>query len=82
METENNTVLYSKNMLEKLPMASTTKIVTALTVIENCDDLDKLVTVPKTATLVEGSSIYLREGEKLTIIPSYTALLHINKNKY
>ncbi|MBQ3047778.1 MAG: D-alanyl-D-alanine carboxypeptidase [Clostridia bacterium] len=67
METENNTVLYSKNMLEKLPMASTTKIVTALTVIENCDDLDKLVTIPKKATLVEGSSIYLREGEKLTI---------------
>lgn len=67
METTNNTVLYSKNKDEKLPMASTTKIVTALTVIENCKDLDKLVVVPKKATLVEGSSIYLRADEKLTI---------------
>lgn len=67
METTNNTVLYSKNKDEKLPMASTTKIVTALTVIENCKDLDKLVTIPKKATLVEGSSIYLRADEKLTI---------------
>ena len=67
METTNNSVLYSKNKDERLPMASTTKIVTALTVIENCDDLDKIVTVPKKATLVEGSSIYLRAGEQLTI---------------
>ena len=67
METQNNTVLYSKNMKEKLPMASTTKIVTALTVIEHCEDLDKIISVPKKATLVEGSSIYLRAGEQLTI---------------
>ncbi len=67
METLHNRILYSKNENERLPMASTTKIVTALTVIENCDDLDKLVTVPKSATLVEGSSIYLKEGEQLTI---------------
>lgn len=67
METLNNTVLYSKNMKEKLPMASTTKIVTALTVIEHCEDLDKIISVPKKATLVEGSSIYLRAGEQLTI---------------
>ena len=45
METQNNTVLYSKNMKEKLPMASTTKIVTALTVIEHCEDLDKIISV-------------------------------------
>lgn len=67
METLHNRVLYSKNENEKLPMASTTKIVSALTVIENCDDLEKLVTVPKSATLVEGSSIYLKAGEQLTV---------------
>jgi len=67
IESENNTVLYSKNMEQKLPMASTTKIITALTVIENCEDLNKVVEIPKKATLVEGSSIYLRQGEKLTI---------------
>lgn len=67
LETLHDKVLYSKNENEKLPMASTTKIITALTVIENCDDLEKLITVPKKATLVEGSSIYLRENEKLTV---------------
>lgn len=67
IETSQGKVLYAKNENEKLPMASTTKIVTALTVIENVDDIDKLVTVPKKATLVEGSSIYLRENEQLTI---------------
>ena len=67
IETSSNKVLYSKNELEKLPMASTTKIITALTVIENCDNLDKKIKVPKKATLVEGSSIYLKENEQLSI---------------
>lgn len=67
IETTNNTVLYSKNENLKLPMASTTKIVTALTVIENCEDLDKIVTIPTNATNVEGSSIYLKKDEKYTI---------------
>lgn len=67
IETSNNKVLYSKNELEKLPMASTTKILTAITVIENCENIDKVIKVPKKATRVEGSSIYLREGEELSI---------------
>ncbi len=67
METLHDKVLYSKNKDMQLPMASTTKIVTAITVIENCDNLDELITVPRKATLVEGSSIYLRENEKLSI---------------
>ena len=67
LETTNNNILYSKNENEKLPMASTTKIITALTVLENCDDLDKKITIPLKATLVEGSSIYLKENEILSI---------------
>ena len=43
-------------------MASTTKIITAITVLENCDDLDKKITIPLKATLVEGSSMYLKEN--------------------
>ena len=60
-------LLYSKNENMKLPMASTTKIFTALTVIENCKDLNEKVNVPKQATLTEGTSIYLKENEKLTV---------------
>ena len=67
LETTNNNILYSKNENEKLPMASTTKIITAITVLENCDDLDKKITIPLKATLVEGSSIYLKENEILSI---------------
>ena len=67
IETRNDTILYSKNHTQQLPMASTTKIVTAITVIENCKDLDELVKIPKKATLVEGTSIYLRENEELTV---------------
>lgn len=67
IETTNNSTLYRKNENEKLPMASTTKIVTALTVLENCENIDKVISIPLKATLVEGSSIYLKENEKLSI---------------
>ena len=59
-------VLSETNKDLKLPMASTTKILTALTVIENFD-LDKVIKVDKSSTNIEGSSIYLKEGEHLTV---------------
>ncbi len=55
-------VLYCKNADERLPMASTTKIVTALTVLNNIADIDEVVTVDKQACGIEGSSVYLTEG--------------------
>ncbi len=66
IEANSGRILYSENENVKLPMASTTKILTALTVIENFD-IQKEITVPKSAVGIEGSSIYLREGEKLTV---------------
>lgn len=67
MEQTSGRVLYQKNTQMQLPMASTTKIVTALTVLNACENVDEVVTVPKAAVGVEGSSVYLREGEKLTV---------------
>lgn len=61
-----NRVLYSENMEQKLPMASTTKIATAITVIENCN-LDETVTVSEEASLTEGSSIWLEKGERMSV---------------
>ncbi len=58
--------LFEENAHERLPMASTTKIMTALAVLENCS-LDEKVTVKKEYTNVEGSSMYLQEGEVLTV---------------
>ncbi len=72
IEVHTGRVLYENNADEQKPMASTTKILTAITVIENVDNLDKTVIVPKSCVGIEGSSIYLIEGEEL----SYRQLLY------
>ena len=66
MELTTGTVLSENNADAKLPMASTTKILTAIIVIEDCN-LDEEITVPDKAVGVEGSSIYLKHGEKINI---------------
>lgn len=59
-------LLYEKNGFEKLSMASTTKIMTAILAIENCG-MDDVVTISSTASGVEGSSLWLEVGEKLSV---------------
>ena len=66
MEKDTGIVLLSKNAHQKLPMASTTKIMTALVVIENCS-LGETVEVASKAYGVEGSSMYLKAGEKISV---------------
>lgn len=66
MELESGTILHSKNAEARLPMASTTKIMTALIVAEDCD-LSEVITVPDEAVNVEGSSIYLKKGESISV---------------
>jgi len=63
---ETGRILLSEHGDEPLPMASTTKIMTALIAIEN-GDLNEVVTIPAEAQGVEGSSIYLQAGETLTL---------------
>lgn len=58
--------LYTKNADTRLPMASTTKIMTALVAIERCP-LEKEVLVADEAIGTEGSSLYLKKGEALTM---------------
>lgn len=65
LEGNTNTVLYSKNENKQLPMASTTKIVTAILAIENCKDLDERFLISDNAVGIEGTSIYLKSGERL-----------------
>ncbi len=59
-------VLFEQNKDEILPMASTTKIMTALLTLEE-EDLDEYFTVNSKAILVEGSSMGLKEGDKVTL---------------
>ena len=59
-------VLYEKNPTERSLIASTTKIMTALIVCEQCNVLDRM-RIPKEAVGIEGSSMYMKEGEVLTL---------------
>ncbi|WMJ82330.1 D-alanyl-D-alanine carboxypeptidase family protein [Clostridium sp. MB40-C1] len=66
MDATTGSILYSKNKDVKYPPASTTKIMTALLVLENCK-LDEVVTIGKEPPLADGSKIYIFEAEKLTV---------------
>ena len=66
MEAETGRVLYESNAHEALPMASTTKIMTALLALEKGNLQDTVVAGPN-AYGVPGTSIYLEMGEKLTL---------------
>lgn len=73
-EWKSGAVLHSHNGDVRLPMASTTKIMTAILVAELLP-LDRVVTVAKEAAGTEGSSIYLYAGEKITVEALLYALL-------
>ena len=74
IDAVNGTVLYEKNADEILPMASTTKIMTALVALTEMPP-DTHITVDERAVGVEGSSIYLTAGESLTLEQLLYALL-------
>lgn len=59
-------VLFSRNPDRRSLIASTTKIMTALVVCEQCNVLDRM-RIPREAVGIEGSSMYLKEGEVLTL---------------
>ena len=67
MNAESGEVLYEQNVDVKMEIASTTKILTAITVIENADIFME-AEIPAIAVGVEGSSIYLRQGEKWRVL--------------
>lgn len=74
LDPETGDVLYEKNPDTPLPMASTTKIITAVLVLENAD-LEERVTVSRQASSVGESSAWLEEGEVLTVKDLLYALL-------
>ena len=60
-------LIYSKNCDVRREPASTTKICTAITVLEHETNLDLPVPIPKEAVGIEGSSLYLKAGELLSV---------------
>lgn len=67
IEQSSRILLGGENVNKRLPMASTTKIMTAYCVLNNMKDIDAVYKIPKEAVGVEGSSIYLKDGEEWTI---------------
>ena len=66
INADSGEILFSKKENEQASIASLTKIITAITVIENCD-FEKQITITGDMVGVEGSSIYLKSGEKYKI---------------
>jgi D-alanyl-D-alanine carboxypeptidase (penicillin-binding protein 5/6) len=66
LDARTGTILYGRSPYERRPPASTTKILTAIVALEK-GYLSDVVTVSPSAAWTEGSSIYLRTGEKLTL---------------
>ena len=66
IDKKTNTILYGKNEKQKRKMASTTKIMTATIIIENCN-LDETIEISKKAAGTGGSRLGLKTGDKITI---------------
>ncbi len=79
IDADTGDILFEENADERLPMASTTKIMTALVALGE-GDLEREYTVKKEYTLVEGSSMYLSEGEKLTLKDTLYGLMLCSGN--
>lgn len=79
IDAHSGRVLFEKNARTRMGMASTTKIMTALTVLRLAE-LTDTVSIPREAVGTEGSSVYLCEGEKMTVEQLLYALLLASAN--
>ena len=79
LDADTGAVRFAHQAHQVLPMASTTKIMTALCAIEQ-GDLDRVYTVKPEYTQAEGSSMYLKPGEKLTIRDTLYGLMLMSGN--
>ncbi len=61
-------ILHEYNSEKISSIASLTKIITCITAIENCKNLNEKILITDKMCGIEGSSIYLRAGEKITIL--------------
>ena len=66
IERTTNSVLYEKDAYSKCAMASTTKILTGIIIIENCD-LKEEVEISKKAANTGGSTLGIKDGQKITV---------------
>ena len=79
LDRNSKKILYKKNELNRVKMASTTKIMTALIVIEN-SNLKDVITISKKASIVRGSRVGLKENDKVSLIDLLYGLMLCSGN--
>lgn len=79
IDRESKTILFEQNGYELVPMASTTKILTALITIER-GNLDEKFVVSKNASSVRGSTVGYKENEEITVRELLYGLMYRSGN--
>lgn len=79
-DRNSKTILFGKNENEKCKMASTTKIMTAIIVIENCENLKETVTISQKAAATGGSRLGLSINDKITLQDLLYGLMMVSGN--
>ncbi len=79
MDADSGEILYRKNADAPMGMASTTKLMTAVVALSLCSP-ETVISIPAEAVGIEGSSVYLAEGEQLTLRQLLYALLLSSAN--
>ena len=77
LDADSGRILYARNENEERAIASITKLMTALVAAEYLDDLSQTITIQKEWTGIEGTSLYLKAGEEISLETLlYGLLLH------
>jgi len=66
IDSATGTILFDQNAHKVIPMASTTKIITALVTLQY-GDIDRVVEISKNAASIRGSKVGYKAGDKVTI---------------
>lgn len=79
IDADDNGVLFGKNEDEKVPPASTTKIMTAILALES-GKLDEPITISENAVTVEPSVLGLHMGDQITMREALTGMMLVSGN--
>ena len=79
IHADSGEVLYERNADQRMLVASTTKIMTAIVALESCE-LDEVVKIDSRSAGIEGSSMYLKAGEKYSVEQLLYGLMLVSGN--
>ena len=84
MEVSTGTIIYEKNIHEKVSVASMTKMMGMILVMEALEDgnirLDEKIKTSKNASNMGGSQIWLKEGEEITVLDLIKGIMMASAN--